>query len=102
VTTLVDVGNTASRGRAPLIIAATIPALIVLALPWRATELATIPGFSPLWLAVLITCDLLTVLLLLDQYRAGGSPRLLALSWAYLWSAGTARAISRAVPADHR
>ena len=98
MTTLVDVGNTASRGRAPLIIAATIPALIVLALPWRATELATIPGFSPLWLAVLITCDLLTVLLLLDQYRAGGSPRLLALSWAYLWSAGTALLIALAVP----
>ena len=60
--------------------------------------LATIPGFSPLWLALLIGCDVLTVLLLFSQYRTGGSPRLLALSLAYLWSAGAAIQIAVAVP----
>jgi signal transduction histidine kinase len=98
VTTLEGVGHTSWRGRAPLVIAATIPLAILLVLPWRATQLATIPGFSPIWLTLLIGCDGLTVLLLLGQYRSGGSPRLLALSWAYLWSAGAAVQIAAAVP----
>ena len=98
MTTLEGVGHTSWRGRAPLVIAATIPAVILLALPWRATALPAIPGFSPLWLALLIGCDLLTVLLLMSQYRTGGSPRLLALSLAFLWSAGAAMQISVAVP----
>jgi len=98
VTTVEGVGHTAWRGRAPLVIAATIPVLILLALPWRATALPAIPGFAPLWLALLVGCDLLTVLLLLSQYLTGGSPRLLALSWAYLWSAGAAMQIAVSVP----
>jgi signal transduction histidine kinase len=98
VTTLEDVGHTVSRGRAPLVIAATIPLVILLALPWRATELPAFPGFSALWLTILIGCDVLTVLLLMSQYRTGGSTRLLALSWAFLWSAGAACAIAVAVP----
>ncbi len=98
MTTLEDVGHTSWRGRAPLVIAATIPLVILIVLPWRGQELANIPGFSPIWLSLLIGCDLLTVLLLFSQYRAGGSPRLLALSWAYLWSAGAAIQIAVAVP----
>ena len=98
MTTLEGVGHTAWKGRAPLVIAATIPLVILLALPWRATELPAFPGFSPLWLTVLIGCDVLTVLLLMSHYRTGGSPRLLALSWAFLWSAGTACLIAVAVP----
>ena len=74
------------------------PWLILLALPWRATELPAFPGFAPLWLTVLIGCDVLTVLLLMSQYRTGGSTRLLALSWAFLWAAGAACAIAVAVP----
>jgi signal transduction histidine kinase len=81
-----------------LVIAATIPAMILLALPWRATALPAIPGFSPLWLALLVGCDLLTVLLLFSQYRTRGSARLVALSWAYLWSAGAAMQIAVSVP----
>ncbi len=98
MTTLEGVGPTPWRGRAPLVIAATIPLVILLALPWRATELPAIPGFSPVWLTLLIGCDLLTVLLLMGQYRAGGSARLIALSWAFLWSAGAALQIAVAVP----
>ena len=98
VTTLEDVGQTAWRGRAPLVIAATIPLVILLALPWRATALPEIPGFSPIWLTVLIGCDVLTVLLLMSHYRTGGSPRLLALSLAFLWSAAAAMQIAVAVP----
>jgi signal transduction histidine kinase len=98
VTTVAGVGHTALRGRAPLVLAATIPLVILLALPWRATSLPTIPGFAPIWLTVLIGCDLLTVLLLLSQYRTGGSARLLALSLAFLWSAAAAIQIAVAVP----
>jgi signal transduction histidine kinase len=98
VTTLEGVGHTFWRGRAPLVIAATIPLAVLLAVPWRATELPAIPGFSPLWLALLIGCDLLTVLLLLGQYRAGGSARLLGLSVAYVWSAAAAIQIAVSVP----
>jgi signal transduction histidine kinase len=98
VTTLEDVGASSWRGRAPLVIAGTIPLVILLALPWRAQHLAEVPGFSAIWLALLVGCDLLTVLVLWSQYRAGASPRLLALSWAFLWSAGVAVAIAAAVP----
>jgi signal transduction histidine kinase len=72
--------------------------MILLALPWRAVEGPVIPGFSPVWLTLLITCDLLTVLLLMSHYRSGGSARLIALSWAFLWSAGAAIQIAVAVP----
>ena len=98
MTTLGDVGHTSLGGRAPLVLAGTVPVAILLALPWGGERLAVVPGFSSLWLALLLGCDLLTVGLLLGHYRAGGSPRLLALSWAYLWSAGAAVQLAFAVP----
>jgi len=98
VTTRAGVGHASWAGRAPLVIAATIPVLVLVALPWRSVQLPAVPGFAALWLALLVACDLLTVVLLMGQYRAGGSPRLLALSWAYLWSAGVAVLYAVAVP----
>ena len=98
MTTLEGVGHSSWRGRAPLVIAGTIPLVIVLALPWRDTELVAVPGSTAMWLALLVGADLLTVLLLFSQYRAGGSARLLGLSWAYLWSAGAALQLALAVP----
>ena len=98
MTTLEGVGHSSWRGRAPLVISGTIPLLILLVLPWRDVMLPAIPGFSPMWLALLIGCDLLTVLLLFSGYRSGGSSRLLALSWAYLWTAGAALQIAVSVP----
>ena len=93
-----DVGHSSSTGHAPLVFAGTIPLVVLVALPWHDHRLATIPGFAPLWLGVLLVCELLTVLLLFSSYRAGGSPRLLALSWAYLWAAGAALQIAFAYP----
>ena len=98
MSTLEGVGHPLGRGRAPLVIAATIPLVVLLALPWRAHELARIPGFPGPGVALMVGCSLLTVLLLLGQYRSGGSPRLLALAWAYLWSAGGALQIAVATP----
>jgi len=98
VTTLEDVGHASWRGRAPLVVAGTIPVAITMSLPWRAESLPPVPGFPGLWLALVLVCDLLTVSLLLSQYRAGGSPRLLPLSWAFLWSAGMAVQVAVATP----
>ncbi|MCW2503211.1 MAG: pleC 2, partial [Actinomycetia bacterium] len=50
-------------------------------------ELGTAPAFLPVTIAVAWTCDALTALLLITQFLAGGSGRLLALAIAYLWSA---------------
>jgi len=72
--------------------------MVLAALPWRAHELARIPGFPGPGLALLVVFDLLTVLLLFSQYRNGGSARLLALAWAYLWAAGGALQIAVATP----
>lgn len=98
MTTVEGVGHTFWRGRGPLVIAAIIPATILVVLPWRGEALAAVPGFSSLWLALLVAFDLLTALVLVEHYRAGRSPRLLALSWAYLWSAGAALQIAVAAP----
>jgi signal transduction histidine kinase len=98
VTTLEGVGHPLGRGRAPLVISAAIPLLVLAALPWRAHVLGKVPAFPGPGIALLVGCDLLTVLLLFSQYRTGGSPRLLALAWAYLWSAASALQIAMATP----
>lgn len=97
MTTVVGVG-TPGRVRAPLVIAGAVPLMILVALPWGGARLAPVPSFTPIYLATLFCLDVLTVLLLLAQYRAGESPRLLALSWAFLWSAGAAAQQAWAAP----
>jgi signal transduction histidine kinase len=72
--------------------------VVLAALPWRSDVLPRIPAFPGPGVALLVGCSLLTVLLLLSQYRVGGSPRLLALAWAYLWSAAAALQIAAATP----
>jgi signal transduction histidine kinase len=98
VTTVVGVGHTPERLRAPLIIAGAVPLMILVALPWGGAQLPQVPAFTPLFLAFLFCLDVLTVLLLLAQYRAGESPRLLVLSWAFLWAAGSAAQQAWATP----
>ncbi|MCM0621804.1 sensor histidine kinase [Nocardioides bruguierae] len=43
-------------------------------------------GFLPAFLAAIVLCDALTGVVLVALYATGGSPRLLALSWAYAYS----------------
>jgi signal transduction histidine kinase len=98
VTTTEAVGGSSLHGRAPLAIAALIPVVILALMPWRSAHVADVPGFSGLWLAVLVFSDLLVVYLLLGQYRAGASLRLVGLAWAYLWSAAVAVVFMFGVP----
>ncbi|WP_298459888.1 MASE4 domain-containing protein [uncultured Cellulomonas sp.] len=74
-------------GRAAVVVAAAVPVVTLALLAVSPVALGPIPAFLPAFLAVVWLCDVLTAVLLVTQYRAGGSPRLLALSWAYVWSA---------------
>ncbi|WP_041832628.1 MASE4 domain-containing protein [Actinoplanes sp. N902-109] len=73
-------------GRAPFLVAALIPPVVVLVLALGNRTLDSMPGFQPSFLAIVWVLDLLTAFLLFIQYSAGSSPRLLPLACAYLWS----------------
>ncbi|TWG11296.1 phospho-acceptor domain-containing protein [Actinoplanes teichomyceticus] len=77
---------TARVGRAPLVAAAAIPLAVVVVHLLAGRQLGQVPAFMPGFLAVVWVLDLLTAFLLFTQYTAGGSPRLLVLAAAYLWS----------------
>ncbi|MCW2572024.1 MAG: hypothetical protein JWO88_2082, partial [Frankiales bacterium] len=66
-------------GWTPIVIAATVPCFVLAAAASAGTELGTAPAFLPVTIAVAWTCDALTALLLITQFLAGGSGRLLAL-----------------------
>lgn len=59
----------------------------VLTLPFIKAPLPQIPAFVPVYVAALATCDLITVVLLLAQFRALRSPALLVLAGGYLFTA---------------
>lgn len=74
-------------GRAPAVAAALV-ALVATAIVLNPdVPLGFQPAFLPTFFTLVVLCDVLTCLVLVDHYRGGGSPRALALSLAYLWSA---------------
>jgi signal transduction histidine kinase len=75
------------RVPAPIAVSAALIGLVLLSLPVAEHVLPTIPGFGPAWAALLFGCALLTTFLLVSQYAVVGSPRLLVLSFAFLWDA---------------
>ncbi len=76
------------RRRAPLVVGRGGGAAVVGLLFLNADLLlGPHPAFLPAFLTLVLACDLLTAVLLVEQYRAGGGPRVLALSAAYVWSA---------------
>lgn len=77
----------AASRRAPLVVAAVVPAVVGLLFLNADLLLGPHPAFLPAFLTLVLACDLLTAVLLVEQYRAGGGPRVLALSAAYVWSA---------------
>lgn len=72
--------------RALVLVAASIP--LVTGLLWLESDrmLSPYPGFMPAFLALVLACHLMTSTMLVEHYRAGAGPRLLALSAAYVWS----------------
>ncbi|NHC16388.1 MASE4 domain-containing protein, partial [Motilibacter deserti] len=74
-------------GVMPLASASAVPLVVAVILHGADEPLGQVPAFMPGFLATVLAFDLITVVLLLSQYLAGGRARLLALSWAYAWSA---------------
>jgi signal transduction histidine kinase len=73
-------------GRAPLVAAIAIVVATPVLFALADHIVGTVPFFMPGFLATVWVLDLLTAFLLITQYLAGASPRLLVLSLAYLWS----------------
>ncbi len=83
-------GPEPARGRrAPMLVAAFITVVALALLSSAALPIGYNASFLPAFLVLVLAGDLLTVVLLVEHYRAGGGPRLLVLSWAYAWSGWT-------------
>ena len=89
--------GTAQR-RAPAVFCLGVGALVLCLLPWESVAVGPHEGFLPAVLAVVACLDLLSVVLLLSQFRAEGDPRLLAMAVAYCWSLGTMLGYAGAFP----
>lgn len=63
------------------VVAATLATL-----PFAARQLDEVSSFLPAMLAVVFCLDLMSIYLLVGDYRDSGNPRTLAMSWAYLYS----------------
>lgn len=74
-------------GRGPWVVAAAVLVITGVILLNPDVPLGFQPAFLPTFFTLVVVSDVLTCLVLLEHYRNGGSPRALALSWAYLWSA---------------
>ncbi len=67
----------------PLLVVA---AVVLAVLPFMQVQLPGLASFVPMMLAVVACFDILSVVLLLAQFRDKGDLRALALSWAYMFS----------------
>lgn len=57
------------------------------ALPYARTQLVQIPAFIPIYVSVLVVCDLITAVLLFGQFSVVRTPALLLLASGYLFTA---------------
>ncbi|GAA0968190.1 Sensor histidine kinase ResE [Nocardioides aquaticus] len=78
-----------SARRTVLLVAAALVPLVLVLLVVARQPLGETPAFLPAFLTLVLGIDLLTAVLLTEQYRTGAGPRLLALSWAYTFSSVT-------------
>ena len=85
--------------RRPLVIAGlVVVAFTVAMLPASTHRLGPTVSFVPAMLAVVACFDVLSMYLLVGEYHDSGDVRLLAMSWAYLWSLVTMAAYALAFP----
>jgi signal transduction histidine kinase len=80
-------GAALRRRRVALLIAAAIPVLVLVGLPFSDVRWAPVAGMASIWGVFILVFDLLTATLLLGLYRQGAGFRLLLLACAFLWSA---------------
>ena len=76
----------AARRRGPLVVAFVAMLATVLVVPFARHPLGPSISFVPAMLAVVACFDVMSVYLLVGDYLDNGDLRLLAMSWAYLWS----------------
>jgi signal transduction histidine kinase/DNA-binding response OmpR family regulator len=72
--------------RAPLLVAAGVGALALIVVPWESHLVGQYLGFLPAILAVVACLDLLSMYVLLAEFRSQGDRRALAMGWVYAWS----------------
>ena len=89
----------ASADRRPLVVAALVLAVLTAALfPFGARPLGSTISFVPAVLAVVAGLDMMTVYLLVAEFRDSGDARLFALALAYIWSLTAMLAYALAFP----
>ena len=91
-------GAALRRRRAALLVAACVPVLVLLGLPFAGARGPDIPGFTIGWLTLVLVCDLITAALLAGMSRNGMGPRPLLLAMAFLWSGAFVLMIAFAMP----
>lgn len=84
---------TSPPSRAPLLGAALVAATLPLLVGFGTHEVGTSTMALPVWLVLVTTFDLITLVVLVAQYRSGAGPRVLAATWAFVFSAVVAVAM---------
>jgi signal transduction histidine kinase/CheY-like chemotaxis protein len=85
MSTTVDVVVAPPR-HTPLLVGAVVTAGAAAVVPWMSHEVGPHLGFLPAVLAVVACFDLMSVYLLVQQFRSEGDNRSLAMAFAYTWS----------------
>lgn len=91
-------GAALRRRRAALLVAACVPVLVLVGLPFAGVSGPEVPGFTVGWLTLVLTCDLITAGLLIGMSRHGMGPRPLLLAMAFLWSGAFVAMLAFAIP----
>ena len=91
-------GAALRRRRAALLVAAGVPVLVLLGLPFAGAGGPDIPGFTAGWLTLVLACDLVTAALLAGMSRNGMGLRPLLLAMAFVWSGACVVMLAFAVP----
>ncbi len=79
-------GAALRRRRVALLIASTVPALVLIGLPYSEVSWARVEGISAMWAQFIFVCDVLTATLLIILYLQRAGVRLLLLAAAFAWS----------------
>ncbi|WP_088042077.1 sensor domain-containing diguanylate cyclase [Bacillus sp. EAC] len=88
VESLVTLKTNSHQRRFVYIVAAIITIISLISVPFANLQLPEILAYQPAIFTTLITFELMTAMILYNQFRISGSPAILVLSAGYLYSAG--------------